>query len=243
MNTRRRVRIDAPLEGPSRKPDGALVCVDVLLFSTSVVTSAATGRRTLAASTASGALRRAASLVRPLLAAEERTPFPPGFEPHCGPASLQQRTDVERPLVLVSPTARLLEEARGGREVYVACLRNLSATVSALVERHSNVVIMAAGDRGEVRCEDQVAAAWIARELLDRGFEAEDWPTVREVERWGSADLPVVKLGKGAEELRTRGHEDEVSFVLDHVNDLDFACVYVDGEVGPLTHVRQRLAV
>lgn len=243
MTTGRRVRIDAPLEGASRQLDGALVCVDVLLFSTSVVTSAATGRRTLAASTASGALRRAASLARPLLAAEERTPFPPGFEPHCGPTSLQQRTDIERPLVLVSPTARLLEEARGGREVFVACLRNVSATVAALAERYSNVVVLAVGDKGEMRCEDQVAAAWIARELVDRGFQAENWPTVREIERWGSADLPVVKLGKGAEELRTRGRENEVSFVLDHVDDLDVACVYAGGEVGSLRHVQQRLAV
>jgi phosphosulfolactate phosphohydrolase-like enzyme len=243
MATGRRVRIEAQPESDARSRDGAVVCVDVLLFSTSVVTSAASGRRTLAASTASGALRRAASLARPLLAAEDRTVFPPGFWPHCGPVSLEQRADVDRPLVLVSPTARLLEEVRGGPEVYVACLRNLSATVDALASRHSSVLVVAAGDKGEMRCEDQVAAAWIARALVERDFEAEDWPTLREIERWGSADLPVVKLGKGAEELRASGRENEVRFVLEHVDDLDLACVWSDGEVGALSRMRQPLAV
>jgi phosphosulfolactate phosphohydrolase-like enzyme len=241
MSTGRRVRIDAASESDGRQLDGAVVCVDVLLFSTSVVTSVATGRRTLAAASASGATRRAASLSHPLLAAEQRTPFPPGFEALSGPASLERRTDVERPLVLVSPTARLLE-GRGGREVFVACLRNLSATVTALAERHSRVAVVAAGENGEMRCEDQVAAAWIAQALVGLGFEPEDRPTVREIQRWGRADLPVVKLGKGAEELRRSGREAEVSFVLDHVDDLDMACVYANGEVGTLTQVRQRLA-
>lgn len=243
MATARLVWIDALPESAYRHLDAAVVCVDVLLFSTSVVTAVGTGRRTFAASTATGAASRAASLARPLLAAEGAADPPPGFRSDCGPTSLEHRVDLARPLLLLSPAARVLENAAGAPETFVACLRNLSATVAALAARHSRVALVAAGADDEVRCEDQVATAWLAQSLVARGFEPEGRLTVRELERWGRAELSVVRLGKGAEELRTSGREDEVRFVLEHVDDLALPCVHVGGEVAALAELEQRLAV
>ena len=230
MARRRVVVIDALAEGVHRHEDSAIVCIDVLLSTSTLVTAVAGGRRTVVAATLADGRRRAASLYDALLANESEAPIPgPGHRP-MGPASFEGRGD-GRPLVLVTPGAELLENAAHAQAVYVTCLRNLSATVDAVAARHDRVALVGAGHGTDTRCEDQLAAAWMARQLVAMGFEPAGHQTVREIERWGHADLAVVRLGRGAEHWRRQGHGEDVDFVLGRVDDLDLVCVFEGGDV------------
>ena len=226
------VHIDALLEGVERQADNALIVVDVLLAGTTLVTSAAQGRTTTLASTYDEARRRAWGLRDPLVAAE------PGFGPAAsleavgGPAHLVSLPHADRPLVFACPTAELLHRAaERAPAVYVACLRNMNATVSAVALRHDRVAVIAAGYDGQERSEDRMAAAWVAGRFIDLGYEAGGLRTAREVERWSRADLSVLGLGRGADHLRRMGHGDDLRFTLGRVDDLDLACLYADHEV------------
>src|ERR687885_633233 len=100
------------------------------------------------------------------------------------PAALAQRTDVERPIVLVSSSGtRVLCENGGSGPLVVACLRNLTATASHLAGLGSSVHLIGAESRGEFRDEDQLCAARIAERLLDGGFRGTD-AVVGLIERW-----------------------------------------------------------
>jgi phosphosulfolactate phosphohydrolase-like enzyme len=233
MSTRGRqtLRIDALAESVFRHVDHAVVCIDVLLSSTTVVTSVARGRRTLMAASPEEARARARGLGDPILTSEPGLVKPRDFDGGNGPKSLEGRADVARPLVLVSPAAQLLLNAQGSPAVYVACLRNMSATADVLAERHEKVVLVGAGFGGDVRYEDQMAAAWIAAKLIERGFEAEGPDTVREVLRWGNADASLASLSRGAEHLRKQGHQEDLDFALSRIDDLDVTCRYSAGEL------------
>jgi phosphosulfolactate phosphohydrolase-like enzyme len=231
MATRARqtVLIDALPDSVYRHLDCAIVCIDVLLSTTTAVTSVAQGRRTLFASSVADGRRRARDLSDPVLAGE------PGFaaadfDSRSGPSALEGRVDVGRPLVLVSPAAQLLYNAEEAAAVYVACLRNMSATADLLAERYERVALLGAGFGGESRCEDQMVAAWIAGKLVDRGFETADPQTARELERWSRTDVSVAALGRGAEYLRRVGREEDLRFVLSRVDDLDLTCRFRSGE-------------
>lgn len=228
---RRHVHIDALAESVYRHPDHAIVCIDVLLSSTTLVTSVAQGRRTLLATTADDARTRARTLNDALVLGDPGLPAFEGLDARSGPAALESRRDISRPLVLVSPDAQIAFNAQSASAVYVACLRNMSATAELLAERHDRVALVGAGHGGEVRYEDQIVAAWIARKLIERGYEPEGMQTAREIERWGRADLSVVGLGRGAEHLRRLGRKEDLEFVLSRVDDLDVACRFQAGEM------------
>ena len=51
------------------------------------------------------------------------------------------------------------------------------------------------------------------------------------MERWAQADLSMLSLGRGADQLRRLGRGDEIDFVLRRVDDLALACSYRGGEV------------
>jgi phosphosulfolactate phosphohydrolase-like enzyme len=115
--------------------------------------------------------------------------------------------------------------------VYVACLRNLSATARALAASHARVAIIGAGEGRDLRSEDQLATARLARELIEQGFTTEDPFTQDLVARWGSISTSFVALGRSAEQLRRTGRMEDLEFVMAHTDDLSFACEFVDGEV------------
>lgn len=231
MLTRRRrgVNIDALPESVYRYVDTAIVCIDVFLSSTTVVTAVAKGRRIVPAATVDDARARARGLPNPILASE--LGGPKDFDLWSGPVAYQSRTDLGRPLVLVSPVSQLMLNAQAAPAVYVACLRNMSATAELLAVRHERVALVGAGYAGEPRCEDQMVAAWIARELIERGFEPDGLNTAREVERWAHADLTLASLGRGAEYLRRLRQDEDLDFVMSRVDDLDLVCRYHAGEV------------
>src|SRR5690348_15113924 len=98
-----RVIIDSFPESARKYGEGyAVVAVDVIRATTSAVTIAALGRRCLTAASLEAAFTLAARLDDPLLVGELGGDMPDGFHMNNSPADLEKRTDVERPIVLLS---------------------------------------------------------------------------------------------------------------------------------------------
>jgi phosphosulfolactate phosphohydrolase-like enzyme len=206
----------------------AVVCIDVILDSTLLVTAAAAGRRALAVRGLEQVLALFTESNWPLLHVEG-SPTPKVRT--TGLAELLKDEDPGRAMVVAgSPGADLIAKASGVAALYVACLRNVSATVERLA-RHERVALIGAGSGGEYRCEDQMVAAWIARLLLERGFVAHSLGTAESVTRWGGADAALAGWGKSAEELRRRGRKADLDLVLGCLDDLSVVCIARDGEV------------
>jgi 2-phosphosulfolactate phosphatase len=227
------VKIDSFPESAFRYLDyDAIVAVDVMHATTAAVTAVATGRQVYAASSPNDALRIAQGLRHPLLAGDGEAAEGVSFEILDSPVALASRQDTERSLVLFSPPGTLLvRNAAGCANVYVACLRNRTATADHLAAQPGRVALLTAGHNHELRCEDQIVAGSIARALLDQGFRPEDGHTADVAGRWGPADPALASLGKSAEQHRRAGRSEDIEFVLGHVDDLDTICQYHRGEV------------
>ncbi len=219
------VKIDfLPSAAARYGPGWAVVGVDVFRATTVVCTATALGRRTLVASDVMEAVSLADGLSRPLLAGEQGGYRPTGFDVGNSPAELERRDDPERPLVLVTSSGtRLLRQARSADAVYAACLRNVSAQVRHLLALDLDVAVIGAGTRGERRQEDDLGSARIAAGLVAAGYVA-DVATQRLIERFGRAPTDVCASGRSAAFLRGVGHQDDIDFVLSHVDDLDLVC-------------------
>jgi 2-phosphosulfolactate phosphatase len=210
----------------------AVVCVDVISSGTILATAVAQGRRAFVARSEEQALSLAAGLEQPLLCADLGGPSLKGFDP-ASPEALSRRTDVERPLVLFgNPGTVLMTNADGCPAVYVACFRNMTATVAQLARRCDRVAVLGAGCRAEFSCEDQMAAAWITEMLIKKGFEPEDVRTSDLVKRWSQVKPALAAWGNSADLLRQSGQQADLAFVLDHIDDLAFACRSSESEVG-----------
>ena len=207
----------------------AVVAVDAFRATTTIVTALANGRRVFPVATVAEAAEVAAGLPDPLLAGELAGERPANFEINNSPYRLSGRSD-RRPLVLLSSAGtQLLANARGSVAVYVACFRNLGATADYVASRHRRVAVIGAGTRGEPRAEDQMACAWIALRLTQQGFQPEDSMTRQEIDRWAAADITFINDGPSADYLRSSGQEDDIAYVLSHVDDLDLV-VAMDGQ-------------
>jgi phosphosulfolactate phosphohydrolase-like enzyme len=172
MTARRVVRIDALTDGAWRC-DGydAVICIDVLLSTTTVVTAAAMGRRVFPVATPLEAARLQMRLTSALVVTDGLEQ-PADAAPLWGPAELSSGTMLARTLVHLSPLAEMLAAMTPRATVYVACLRNLEATARAVAQRHRRVAIIGAGEAGEICTEDQMAAARLRTpepEHRDRG--------------------------------------------------------------------------
>src|SRR5438552_4722144 len=176
----RTVAIDCYRDTLGRFTSGyAIVAVDVVRAMTTAVTAVALGRRCFAAPTVVAALRRAARLERPLLVGEVGGDMPAGFELGNSPAELARRTDVDRPMVLVSSSGTpLLDHAGRSGPTYLACFRNSRYLGRWLAGRHRRIAVLGAASRGGFREAGQmwwasvaavpVAAAWTTSDLLPR---------------------------------------------------------------------------
>jgi 2-phosphosulfolactate phosphatase len=224
------VVIDCFPESLVRYRDGwTVVAVDVIRATTTAVTAVASGRPCYPAASLDAALALAAALENPLLVGELGGSMPFGFELDNSPAALAQRTDVERPMVLLSTTGTRLFCETGPRDaVYAACLRNRTAQVEQLIGRHERVAVIGAGARGEFREEDQLGCAWIAERLVQAGYEPAGL-TAELIDRWRGAPVDVIATGKSAEYLRRTSQLDDLEFILHHVDDLE-ATFRLDGE-------------
>ncbi|MBV9580861.1 MAG: 2-phosphosulfolactate phosphatase, partial [Chloroflexi bacterium] len=207
-----------------------MVAVDVIRATTTAVTAVSLGRRCLPVATAAEAAAVAATLDHPLLAGELAGTVPAGFELDNSPADLVRRSDVDRPLVLLSSSGTRLMARPFGTPVYVACLRNESAVAACLRELGMRVALVGACSRGEFREEDQICCARIAASLIDAGFQAAG-PTAALVERWRDAPLNAIRRSRSTAFLEQTGRLDDLEFVLTHVDDLDCVFVVENGEL------------
>jgi phosphosulfolactate phosphohydrolase-like enzyme len=240
MVARKTVRIDSLPESAFRYSGyDAIVCVDVLLSATTIVTAVAQGRRVLAAADAGDAAQVSAGVEDALLLTDALDSADDGMR-FGGPAWLTSDAGPQA-VVHVSPLARMLMASTPGATVYVACLRNLDATANELALRHKRVVLIGAGESGDVCMADQMSAAWLAVRLQRRHFELEGRNTSDEVARWGSSDVSLIGLSRSADRLRARGRGADVDFVLHHVDDVSVVCAYENGEIRDAIATRRRV--
>ena len=212
----------------------AIVVVDVIRATTVATTAVSMGRRVFPAKTTDDACVIAATLKEPLLVGELGGNKPYGFDLTNSPVQIAARKDVHRPMVLVSSSGtQLLLNAVGGKAIYLACLRNAAAVAQHILRTHERVAILGAGSRGQFRREDQMGCAWVAAKLLDAGYGAETEKTADVVARWRHARVDELRSGKSAEYLVRSGQQEDLEFVLTHIDDLETVPTLVRGELIP----------
>jgi len=227
------VVIDCFPESASQYQDGhAIVAIDVIRAATTAVTAVAGGRRCFPVASFDAAMARKRTLAEALLVGEIAGAMPFGFDLNNSPADLAARRDVARPIVLLSSSGtRLMDAARHADAAYVACFRNARALGRALAGRHARIAVIGAGSREEFRDEDQICCAWVASELVARGYRAADLRTRELIARWGTAPAGACAEGKSADYLRRSGQGHDLDFILTHVDDLDAVFAVSAGEV------------
>jgi 2-phosphosulfolactate phosphatase len=227
------VAIDFLPESAARyRADHAIVVVDVIRATTTAVTAAAIGWRCYPTPSLEAAVPLAARLANPLLVGELGGNRPFGFDLTNSPAELSARTDVTRPLILLSTSGTLLLwEARTAPAAFAACLRNWSSQVRHLAGRFDKVAVLGAGSRGEFRLEDQLCCAWIADGLLSRGYEPENDATREVVERWRGEPVEAFLPSPSVAYLERTGQLRDLDFILDHVDDLKAVFPLEGGQV------------
>ncbi len=230
---RGRVIIDCFPESAQRYKNGyAIVVIDVIRATTTATTAVAQGRRVFPVQTTDEAFVKAPTLQNPLLVGELGGNMPYGFEMTNSPAQLAVRNDIHRPMLLLSSSGtQLLLNAVGSEAVYIACFRNVSAIANYIVGKHERVAVLGAGTRGQFRREDQMGCAWIAERLIQAGYEAETPQTSEYVSRWKGVSHKEVRGGHSAAYLMKSGQEQDLEFVLSHLDDLDVVPALVNGEL------------
>ncbi len=230
---RRRVFIDALPERAARHSERTIVAIDVIRATTFAVTALAAERRCLVARDVDEALAIRDGLGGAVLAGEIAGVMPETFDLNNSPADLVARTDPGRPIVMVSSSGALLmlEAARRAPVTYVACLRNVEATVRVLADGEADVALIGAGSRGEFREEDQLCCGWIGRRLLGLGFIPEDGRTAEIIQRWGRASVESAGGSNSIRYLRQSGQLRDWDFVRSHVDDLDIVPTMHGNEV------------
>lgn len=225
---------------PDYDNDYAVVAVDVIRATTTAVTGVALGRQCFPVSSVAEAMSLAKKLSNPLLVGELGGNMPYGFDMQNSPAQLESRTDIHRPMILLSSSGtRLITEARYNEAVYVACLRNFSAVITHLLAYNPRVALLGAGTRGEFREEDQLCCTWIAQELIGQGYKPENEMTVEIVERWRKAPVDIIREGNSAAYLQRSGQTRDLDFILAHVDDLNGVFYLKNGQIlerAPVVH-------
>jgi 2-phosphosulfolactate phosphatase len=210
-----------PLERPLQYgPSHAAVVIDVIRATTTAITSVASGRRCFVARNVDDARALAETLVDPILAGEVGGVTPEDFELRNSPAVVAALSDVDRPLVLLSTSGTPLMTAFAPNTTYIASLQNYTAQSRHLVSNHPHVAVVGAGSRGTFRDEDALCCAWVARALVDSGYQPVG-DTEALVERWRGASAEDILASASVEYLRRSGQLDDLEFILDHIDDLD----------------------
>jgi 2-phosphosulfolactate phosphatase len=210
----------------------ALVAVDVMRATTTAVTAVALGRRCFPVPSLEAAVPLAARLPNPLLVGELGGSMPYGFDLNISPVDLEYRTDIHRPMLLLSTNGtRVMCAAPESQAMYVACLRNYTATAAHLAMYHPRVAIIGAGARGTFREEDQLCCAWIAEILLKAGYEPQDTRTSAIIEQWSGAPVSAIAEGASADYLRKSGQVRDLDFILTHIDDLSEVYRFEHGQV------------
>ena len=216
------VAIDFLPESVARyREDHAIVAVDVIRATTTAVTAVAIGWRCYPTPSLEAAVPLAARLQNPLLVGELGGNMPYGFDLTISPAELAERTDITRPLILLSTSGtQLLWEARTAPAAYAACLRNYSSQVRHLAGRFDKVAVIGAGSRGEFRPEDQLCCAWIAEGLVGSGYVVANPATFEIIERWRGQPVDSFLQSQSVAYLQRTNQLRDLDYILAHVDDL-----------------------
>ncbi len=230
---RNTVVIDCFPESVIRYHDGcAIVAIDVIRATTTAITAVALGRRCYPVPTVEAAFALADILGNALLVGEQRGIMPPGFDLNNSPSQLLARSDVERPVILLSSSGtRLCYEASKAEAVFLACLRNYASVAGHLAGNFANVAVIGAGCKGEFREEDEMCCAWIAEGLLDLGYRPGDHKTLDIIGRWSKKPVDAWIGNKSVSYLRASGQLADLDFILTHVADLTAPFILRNGEV------------
>jgi 2-phosphosulfolactate phosphatase len=236
---RKSVVIDCFSDSVARYQDGyVIVVVDVIRATTTAVTGVALGRKCFPTPSLEAAVPLAARLTNPLLVGELGGSMPYGFDLTNSPTALLARTDIHRPMILLSTDGtRVICGAREWQAVYVACLRNYSALIAYLAAHHPMVAVIGAGSRQQFREEDQLCCAWIAQGLLSADYEPHDARTLALIEQWSAVNPAVIAQGASADYLRNTGQERDLTFILSYIDDLKDIYRYEYGQV--VKHVEE----
>lgn len=240
---RRTVAIDFLPESVNRYRRGwAIVVVDVIRATTTAITAVAAGRRCFPVPSKEAALAFAQNLNNPLLGGESGGERLAGFEVDNSPAQLAARTDIHRPLVLVSSSGtKVIHEATGCEAVYLACFRNFSAVAAYLKDHCPRVAVIGAGTKGEFREEDQMCCSWIAGRLIQNEFAPENPETLSIIDRWRGAPPRACLCSHSADFLIRTGRLDDLNYILGHIDDLSAIFSVSNGEVTMTSDARNRL--
>ena len=210
----------------------AIVVVDVIRATTTATTAISLGRRVFPVRTTDEAFVRAENLKKPMLVGELGGNMPYGFDLTNSPVQISIRTDIDRPMILVSSSGtQLLLNSDGSEGVYISCFRNFSAVAKYIAGKHERVAILGAGSRGSFRREDQMGCAWVAEKLVGEGYDPSDRKTADIILKWSGISSSEARNGKSADYLRKTGQEHDLDFVVKHVDDLDPVPALVDGEL------------
>lgn len=212
---------------------GCIVAVDVLRAATTAVTAVALGGRCIAAASLEDAVERASTVEGALLVGELGGHRPYGFDLTNSPVAVSTRADLTAPIVLLSSsgTPLMCHAPAVADDVFAGCLRNISATATAVAAADGPAAVVGAATRGEFREEDQLCCAWIARVLFEAGYRAADAETERLVEVWEGRPVDAILESKSATYLRETGQSHDLDFVLTHVDDLPSAFRITDREI------------
>jgi phosphosulfolactate phosphohydrolase-like enzyme len=223
-----------PESAPRYRETHALAVVDVFRATTCILTALFRGHAVYPVGTMAEAVMLAGRLRDAQLAGEQDGIKPPCFDHDNSPAALSRLEGASPIVLLTSAGTLLLTNCRGASVIYVASLRNLSATAARLCS-HNRVALIGAGTRGKPRPEDQLVCAWIGDKLFAAGYEPENESTMCEVETWRGADLEVIRQSPSADYLRNTGREEDIEFVLENVDDIPEVAVYNGQQVSLLS--------
>lgn len=213
-------------------PGWAIVAVDVIRATTTAITAAASGWRCFPMPSIEAARARAADFENPLLAGESGGEVPPGFEMDNSPAQLCGRTDIGRPLVLVSSSGtKLIHAASNCDAIYLSSFRSYSALVHYLAGRHARIAIIGAGSHDEFREEDQACCAWVAAGLMRHNYVALNARTGALVARWRHKPPEACLSSRSVSFLKRTGRLQDLDFIFSHIDDLADAFAVRNGEV------------
>lgn len=210
----------------------AVVGVDVIRATTTAVTAVAAGRRCFPVPSLEEAVPLAARLDNPLLVGELGGNMPYGFHLQNSPAEMARRSELGRPVILLSTSGTAMLCAAAARcRTFVACLRNVRAQSERLIAEHDRVLLLAGESRGELREEDRLCCARIGRRLVQAGFEPRDLVVEKLIEQWGDAPDDAFVQGHSVQYLSATGQMHDLEFILEHIDDLDSVYELRGGEI------------
>lgn len=230
---KRQFIIDCFPESAQRYKSGhAIVIVDVLRASTTIVSALSKGFRVLPVQTTDEAFILASALEHPLLVGELGGNVPFGFDMTNSPVDIENSNEVDRPIIFISSSgSQLMRNSIGADAVYISCFRNFTAVANYAAALHEKIAIIGAGTRGQFRREDLMGCAWLGEALLNKGFAAGNPLTTGYLLRWKGQTSEVIRDGRSAEYLKKTEQTKDLEFTIEHIDDLEIVPTLIDGEI------------